>query len=94
MKGIYNGPSKIVAPIALTTFVLVVFMNAMDFLPVDIMSSFYEHVFGDYRTLFHAVERYRRVTVEDCRRVARATFAPERRTIAELVPVPEPGSQP
>jgi len=56
--------------------------------------GFYEHVFGDYRTLFHAVERYRRVTVEDCRRVARATFAPERRTIAELVPVPEPGNQP
>ena len=39
VKGIYNGPSKIVAPIALTTFVLVVFMNAMDFLPVDIMAA-------------------------------------------------------
>jgi F-type H+-transporting ATPase subunit a len=35
VKGIYNGPSKIVAPIALTTFVLVLLMNAMDFLPVD-----------------------------------------------------------
>jgi len=35
VKGVYNGPSPVVAPIALTTFVLVLFMNAMDFLPVD-----------------------------------------------------------
>ena len=46
VKGIYHGESKIVAPIALTTFVLVLFMNAMDFLPVDIMSWFYKHVLG------------------------------------------------
>jgi len=39
VKGIYNGTSRMVAPIALTTFVLVVFMNAMDFLPVDIMAA-------------------------------------------------------
>jgi F-type H+-transporting ATPase subunit a len=39
VKSIYNGGSRVVAPIALTTFVLVLFMNAMDFLPVDIMSS-------------------------------------------------------
>ena len=39
VKGIYNGPSRMVAPIALTTFVLVLFLNAMDFLPVDIVSS-------------------------------------------------------
>jgi F-type H+-transporting ATPase subunit a len=45
VKGIYNGSSKMVAPIALTTFVLVLFMNAMDFLPVDIMAWIYEHVF-------------------------------------------------
>ena len=44
VKDIYHGESKIVAPIALTTFVLVLFMNAMDFLPVDIMSWLYEHV--------------------------------------------------
>ena len=46
VKDIYHGESKIVAPIALTTFVLVLFMNAMDFLPVDIMAWIYEHVFG------------------------------------------------
>jgi len=44
VKDIYTGSSKMVAPIALTTFVLVLFMNAMDFLPVDIMAWFYEHV--------------------------------------------------
>lgn len=39
VKGIYHGPAKSVAPIALTTFVLVVLLNAMDFLPVDITSG-------------------------------------------------------
>ncbi|HSV18516.1 MAG TPA: F0F1 ATP synthase subunit A [Casimicrobiaceae bacterium] len=39
VKGIYNGPSPVVAPIALTTGVLVVLLNAMDFLPVDIVSN-------------------------------------------------------
>ena len=45
VKGVYQGESRMVAPIALTTFVLVLFMNAMDFLPVDIMAWIYEHVF-------------------------------------------------
>ena len=45
VKGIYQGESKLIAPIALTTFVLVLFLNAMDFLPVDIMAWVYEHVF-------------------------------------------------
>ena len=45
VKGIYQGPSRLVAPIALTTFVLVLFMNAMDFLPIDIMAWIYENVF-------------------------------------------------
>jgi len=52
--------------------------------------GFYEHVYGDYRTLYGAIERYRKVTLEDCKRVARATFVPERRTVVELVPVAEP----
>ena len=37
VKGIYHGDSKLIAPIALTTGVLVLFLNAMDFLPVDMM---------------------------------------------------------
>jgi len=39
VKGIYHGESKWVAPIALTVFVWVTLMNAMDFLPVDILST-------------------------------------------------------
>jgi len=38
VKGIYNGPSKIVAPLALTTGLLVLLMNAMDFLPADLVA--------------------------------------------------------
>ncbi len=41
VKGIYHGESLWVAPIALTVFVWVVLMNAMDFLPVDIMATVY-----------------------------------------------------
>jgi F-type H+-transporting ATPase subunit a len=39
VKGIYHGESFWVAPIALTVFVWVVLMNAMDFLPVDILAA-------------------------------------------------------
>ena len=39
VKGIYQGDSLWVAPIALTVFVWVVLMNAMDFLPVDILAA-------------------------------------------------------
>jgi len=39
VKGIYHGESFWVAPIALTVFVWVVLMNAMDFLPVDILAT-------------------------------------------------------
>jgi F-type H+-transporting ATPase subunit a len=39
VKSIYHGSSKIVAPIALTTFVFVLMLNAMDFLPIDIVTA-------------------------------------------------------
>jgi len=39
VKSIYNGTSRIVAPLALTTFVLVLMLNAMDFLPIDIVTA-------------------------------------------------------
>jgi F-type H+-transporting ATPase subunit a len=39
VKSIYHGTSRIVAPIALTTFVLVLMLNAMDFLPIDIVTA-------------------------------------------------------
>ena len=39
VKSVYQGDSKLVAPLALTTFVWVVLMNAMDFIPADIFSK-------------------------------------------------------
>jgi F-type H+-transporting ATPase subunit a len=45
VKDVYQGKSSLVAPIALTTGVLVVMLNAMDWLPIDVMAWFYEHVF-------------------------------------------------
>jgi F-type H+-transporting ATPase subunit a len=39
VKGIYHGESPWVAPIALTVFVWVTLMNAMDFLPIDILAT-------------------------------------------------------
>ncbi len=45
VKGIFHGDRhKFIAPVALTVFVWVTLMNAMDFLPVDIMAWFYENV--------------------------------------------------
>jgi F-type H+-transporting ATPase subunit a len=47
VKGIFTHGDRhaFVAPVALTVFVWVLMMNAMDFLPVDIMAWIYEHVF-------------------------------------------------
>ena len=47
VKGIFTQGNRhqFVAPVALTVFVWVLMMNAMDFLPVDIMAWIYEHVF-------------------------------------------------
>jgi len=46
VKGIFHGDRRpFVAPASLTVFVWVLFMNSMDFLPVDIMAWIYEHVF-------------------------------------------------
>src|SRR5512138_2445951 len=56
VKDIYHGESKLVAPIALTTFVLVLLLNAMDFLPVD-------WVAGGLRAI--GMEEYRFVPTAD-----------------------------
>ena len=45
VKGIFHGKRDFVAPTALTVFVWVLLMNAMDFLPVDIMARVLTHVF-------------------------------------------------
>ena len=39
VKGIHHGERTFIAPVALTVFVWVLLMNAMDFLPVDIMAK-------------------------------------------------------
>ncbi len=47
VKNIFHGDRHVfIAPTALTVFVWVLFMNAMDFLPVDIMAWIYTHIFG------------------------------------------------
>lgn len=64
VKGIFHGERhKFVAPAALTVFVWVFAMNAMDFLPIDIMAWIYHHVFG--------LENFRAVPTSDIN----ATFA-------------------
>jgi F-type H+-transporting ATPase subunit a len=47
VKGIFHhgDRNKFIAPAALTVFFWVLMMNAMDFLPVDILAWIYEHVF-------------------------------------------------
>lgn len=45
VKGIFHGKRDFVAPTALTVFVWVLLMNAMDFLPVDIMAWILTNVF-------------------------------------------------
>src|SRR5512143_2070529 len=44
VKGIFHGEIRTIAPLALTVGVWVLLMNAMDFLPLDVMGLFYEHV--------------------------------------------------
>lgn len=46
VRDMYNGKSKMIAPLALTVFVWVFFMNLMDLLPIDFLPFVGEHVFG------------------------------------------------
>jgi F-type H+-transporting ATPase subunit a len=46
-RSIYHGSSSLVAPLALTTFTLVLFLNAMDFLPVDLTAKV-THLFAPH----------------------------------------------
>lgn len=47
VKNTFHGNRHVfVAPTALTVFVWVFMMNAMDFLPIDILAWVYEHLFG------------------------------------------------
>lgn len=44
VKSIFHGDRSFVAPVALTVVVWVLLMNAMDFLPIDIVSWFFTNV--------------------------------------------------
>ena len=47
-KGIVHSAAsrKLVAPLALTVFVWIFLMNAMDFLPLDLIPTIWEHIYG------------------------------------------------
>ena len=45
VKSLFHQDYSFVAPVALTVFVWVLFMNAMDFLPVDITAWIFQNVF-------------------------------------------------
>src|SRR5262245_60518766 len=45
----------------------------------------YEMLYGDWKELFHQVERIDKVTKEDVIRVAKETFVPTNRTVAMIV---------
>jgi len=50
--------------------------------------GYFEHVHGDYKQFFTAIDHYRGVTAADCKRVAQQVFDANRRTAAILVPLP------
>lgn len=46
VRDMYHGKSKVIAPLALTVFVWVLLMNALDLLPIDFIPYIGEHIFG------------------------------------------------
>ncbi|GGC11167.1 ATP synthase subunit a [Oxalicibacterium flavum] len=54
-KSIVHGDRTFIAPLALTVFVWVALMNSLDFLPVDMFSSFFHWVGIDHIIPYHRV---------------------------------------
>jgi F-type H+-transporting ATPase subunit a len=48
VRDVYHGKSKVVAPLCVTIFCWVFLMNAMDFLPVDLLPAFFKLFGVDY----------------------------------------------
>ena len=48
VRSLFHHDYRVVAPIALTVFVWVLFMNLMDLLPVDIMAWVYQNIFHQH----------------------------------------------
>ena len=55
--------------------------------------AIYEARYGDWRELFYNIDRLQKVTKEDIRRVANATFTPTNRTVAIVQTVKSPTGQ-
>lgn len=49
--------------------------------------GYFEHISGDYQKMFTAIDGYRSVTADDCRRVAKQVFDAQRRTVSFLTPL-------
>jgi len=55
VKDSFNGNSKLIAPLALTLFVWIVFMNTMDLIPVDVLPLLAQIIAGDSHLYFKVV---------------------------------------
>ena len=55
VKGIFHGSRAFVSPLALTVFVWVFLMNAMDFLPLDLLPSIWQSVTGNHHAFLRVV---------------------------------------
>jgi predicted Zn-dependent peptidase len=53
----------------------------------------YQSLYGDWRELFHEVERIDKVTAADVKRVANSTFTDNNRTVAKLENAPRGGAK-
>src|SRR5581483_8667269 len=53
----------------------------------------YQARYGDWRELFHEIDRYDKITKADILRVAKSTFVPENRTVAILESTPPPAAE-
>ncbi|MCE9627235.1 MAG: insulinase family protein, partial [Candidatus Eisenbacteria bacterium] len=49
--------------------------------------GYFEHISGDYQKMFTAIDGYRSVTADDCRRVAKQVFEAQRRTVSFVTPL-------
>jgi predicted Zn-dependent peptidase len=52
----------------------------------------YQARFGDWREIFHQLDRYDKITKQDIIRVAKSTFTASNRTVAMLQTIPAAGA--
>ncbi|HVL74884.1 MAG TPA: F0F1 ATP synthase subunit A [Noviherbaspirillum sp.] len=54
-KSVVHGDRRFIAPLALTVFVWIIFMNALDFLPVDMFAALFSVLGIDHILAYHRV---------------------------------------